>query len=214
MEKDYLISKYDIYVGELVSTNIIFSYSSKDGRTKLGSPKREHLRSIIFYVDENYMANDLLYDSPQYPVLNITPNSEKICGFGEYIDVIRAPYNLSRLLDFYDYPEFLTYEDIWKIRNRFFNGHFTYDNHSLFGYEKMTYQEYVNYMSDDADEISSLDIMDNFKKDYYNIYPGELSRGLWHVLNVRGDKVGVFNIKLKDAFNPLKKENIKVKRRG
>ena len=75
-------------------------------------------RSMLFTLDEKRHANDLLYASPHYPILNMSKNedclNEKIC-------ICMQTYQLYELLKYYNYPNTIGYEDVLEIRNTFFN---------------------------------------------------------------------------------------------
>ena len=75
-----------------------------------------------------------LYNSPHYPVFNISLNSDCL-NSSISIDGI---YQLGKVLKYFGYPEKLRYEDIVKIKQFFFNNQFIYDNSSLFGRKETT----------------------------------------------------------------------------
>lgn len=102
-------------------------------------------RSMLFVLDENKCANDLLYNSPHYPIFNISSDEECLnatIGISTYV------YQMGKFLKFFGYQEELMYEDIVEIKNRFF-GDFMIDNCELLGrYE--TERESSGYETFDA----------------------------------------------------------------
>lgn len=87
-------------------------------------------RSMLFVLDENMHANDLLYNSPHYPIFNISSNSDCLKS---KISLLHYTYSLEKVLEYFNYPEQLTYEDIVKVREQFFSCDFVLDNCELFG---------------------------------------------------------------------------------
>ena len=134
------IKRDKLYVGELV---IPHEYQLKDNG-EIVVYTYDNCRNILFSLDENEMASDVLYETPNYPVVNIT-NPTK------YIDsdmVIKDAICLDELLKYFGYPEELTKEDINKIRDTFFTGSFGLDNAKLFGYHELNAEDITFYGSD------------------------------------------------------------------
>ena len=95
-----------------------------------GGPSVLFKRTMLFVLDENNHANDLLYDSPHYPIFNISPNKDCL---NSSICVLHNTYQLGKVLSYFGYPEQLSYEDIVRIRKHLFNCDFVLDNCELFG---------------------------------------------------------------------------------
>lgn len=87
-------------------------------------------RTMLFILDESLHANDLLYDSPHYPILNISPNEDCL---NSSICILHNTYQIGEVLKYFGYPEELNYDDIVKIRRTLFNCDFVLDNCQLFG---------------------------------------------------------------------------------
>ena len=104
--------------------------------------KGDLLRRMFFVLDENNHANDLLYNSPHYPVQHISP-VEDLQTSKIWID--EHAYRLDRILEYFDFPEIMTYEDVLKLQQYFANG-YCLDNSTLFGLHKCN--------SDESDIIS------------------------------------------------------------
>ena len=87
-------------------------------------------RSMLFVLDEEGHANDLLYDSPHYPVLNLSKNedclNQKIC-------ICLQTYKLYELLKYWGFSDEIGYEDVLRIRNTFFSCDYVLDNCELYG---------------------------------------------------------------------------------
>lgn len=97
-------------------------------------------RSMLFVLDENNCANDLLYDSPHYPIFNI---SEIDLCLASFISIKNDAFNIGRLLEYFKYPEYLTYQEIIEIKEKFF-GDFVLENSEIFGiYETDPHQTTV-----------------------------------------------------------------------
>ena len=127
----------NIYVGEVVRTDSIYRYEGDDNffRTKpgqLSTGSWKSYRSMLFVPNENKLSNDLLYRSPNYPILNVT-DDETCLNLRENSIVIKDACNLAALLEYFGYKKDLTFEDIMKIRKIFFTGRFAKDHCQLFG---------------------------------------------------------------------------------
>lgn len=134
--KEYKVKRDDVYVGSVIKTGDIYRWTGTmdHHHTKHGqlyAPFYKHYRSMLFVPDDNNRANDLLYRSKRYPVLNIT-DDETCLNAGKDSVVIQNATNISELLKYYGYDEILTYEDILEIRKYFFTGHFVKENEELF----------------------------------------------------------------------------------
>jgi len=223
----YKVCRDNIHVGEVVRTryiyNKIFNQFLNTEEDKLNIGYYRSYRSILFVPTEEKLADDLLYNSPNYPILNIS-DDERCMDFDDKITIIKDAFNISELLKYYGYNEELTYEDIIEIRKTFFSKKFIYDNIELFGYKILKPEEMTFYKH-------GIEITDpkKIKKriSYYkqqqllgdvklvntgtNILPQEYCR----ILNERRDCTiwelyGGYNEKL-DAFAPHKHE-VKVRK--
>ncbi len=130
--KKYKVCRDDIYVGEVIKTNIIYRYEGpnkychiKNGQ--LNTIVYKTFRSILFVPNEYKLANDLLYNSPNYPILNVTDDNTCM-SLGSSSIVVHNACNLASLLKHFNYQKELTYDDILKIRKSFFNGKFIRNN--------------------------------------------------------------------------------------
>lgn len=89
----------------------------------------EFLRSMLFVLDNENCASDLLYNSPHYPIFNISNND--IC-INSSISIKNHCYQIGKVLKYFGYKDELVYEDIVRIKDFFF-GDFILDNCELFG---------------------------------------------------------------------------------
>lgn len=87
------------------------------------------IRSMLYTIDENGMAHDLLYNSPLYPVSECIPY--KVPQNTRFI-VIEST-NLDELLLFFDYPEYLEYKDLKLIEGTMFTKDFAKKYCEYFG---------------------------------------------------------------------------------
>jgi len=147
--KKYIVCRDNIYVGELVRTDSIYRYEGEDdffrikpGQLSTGSWRS--YRSMLFVPNEDNLSNDLLYRTPNYPILNVT--DDEIClNLRENSIVIKDACNLAALLEYFGYKKDLTYEDIIKIRRTFFTGNFAKNNCELFGYKETMAEDLTFY---------------------------------------------------------------------
>jgi len=133
----YKVCRENIYAGSLVFTCEVYSkplYHGEDVSKKVTTNIQKKCRTMLFVPDDKMFANDLLYSSPSYPILNMS-NPEKyldILKFDDYdryylnsnkgIFVIDQMCCLGPLLKFLGYDKNLSYEKILEIRKRLFNG--------------------------------------------------------------------------------------------
>ena len=133
----YVINRDDVYVGEVVDTVSISK--EKDCETLCTGPYIT-FRSMLFILTEEKLADDLLYDSKNYPILNVTPkdiltsNSVKT---KHGVLVIPKAYNLGEVLKFYGYSEKLNIFDIINISRTILSKGFAYEHCEDFGWEKL-----------------------------------------------------------------------------
>ena len=147
--RKYIVCRDDIYVGEVVKTNSIYRYegdkdflNTKPGQLAISCWRS--YRSMLFVPNESRLSNDLLYSSPNYPILNITDDDICLNLKGDNI-IIRDACNLAELLEYFGYKKDLTFEDIVKIRKTFFTGRFSKDNCQLFGYKEIMAEDVTFY---------------------------------------------------------------------
>lgn len=138
--RKYKVCRDNIYVGEVIRTRCVYRCRTTSvSNEKLGQLDVDNWRSyrnILFVPNEDGLASDLLYKSPNYPILNIS-DDEKYVYFNDRIVLVKDAYNLAELLKYFGYKEEFTYEDIVRIRKNFFTRKFVYDNCELFGYKEM-----------------------------------------------------------------------------
>lgn len=136
MEHKSTVKRDRLYVGELV---VPYDYQLNDNGTVVVYTY-ESCRNILFSLDDD-MATDVLFESPQYPVVNITNPTR-------YIDrgiVVKDAICLDELLKYFGYSEELTEENIKKIRQTFFTGDFCLNNAKLFGYQEINAEDLTFY---------------------------------------------------------------------
>lgn len=156
---DFIVKRDDIYVGivsdtekekieifadgiyDFGLTDAFYMYHNFDNRKYLLEDKPQlcygngsryevnNFRSMLFVLDENNCADDLLYNSPHYPIFNISEND--LC-LSSLLSIKHDAYNLGRLLQYFNYPMYLNYKDIVEIKLRFF-GEFLLENSRIFG---------------------------------------------------------------------------------
>lgn len=144
-KRDYEIYRDEIMAGEVVKPQELHWGRECFGEeeNKLYTNSWRPYRSMLFVPTEDKFANDLLYQSPNYPVLNLTdPNTCLKFGDGA---VVKDAFYLGPLLQFFGYDEVLGYKDILRIRKTFFTGRFAKDNCELFGYKETKPEDLTYY---------------------------------------------------------------------
>ena len=211
--RNYKVNRDNIYVGEVVRTNSIYRYNRDYDcfRTKPGMLDTNSwfpYRSMLFVPNEDLLSNDLLYQSPNYPILNVTDDNTCL-SLGENSIVIRDACNLAALLEYFGYKRELTFEDILKIKKTFFTGKFAKDNCELFGW-KETMAEDVTFYAYGKEVTDSKELekrKSQFRaeqqaghRSFTKISEHVLPREYWDIL----DDIE-WHEKI-DAFEPLKEE--------
>ena len=221
--KKYVVCRDNIYVGEVVRANSIYRYEGNDNffRTKpgqLSTGSWRSYRSMLFVPNENKLSNDLLYRSPNYPILNVT-DDETCLNLGKNSIVIKDACNLAALLEYFGYKKDLTFEDIIKIRNAFFTGRFAKDNCQLFGLKETMAEDVIFYIN--GKEVTNPSELERRRRQFRaeqqaghrmfsSVSEGSLPREYWDVLDSRGDNTFMDVLKCWDekmnAFAPHKQE--------
>lgn len=113
-----VLTKDAIFNKSWITTNLILSAKEIENLPYhvLFSSNVKYIRGIIFGVDQDQMALDLINTSDiNYPAMNITPNlqeqQEKYDDFA-----IADNYPLASLLEYLNFPEELTVDDLKKLR--------------------------------------------------------------------------------------------------
>jgi len=221
--KKYIVCRDNIYVGELVRTDSIYRYEGEDdffrikpGQLSTGSWRS--YRSMLFVPNEDKLSNDLLYRTPNYPILNVT-DDQTCLNLGENSIVIKDACNLATLLEYFGYKKDLTYEDIIKIRRTFFTGNFAENNCELFGYKETMAEDLTFY--DKGEKVTNPIALAKRRMQYrldqlagHRMFSGVAESPLpseyWDVLDERGnnsfmDVIEGWDEKM-NAFAPHKEE--------
>lgn len=210
--KKYVVCRDDIYVGEVIKirNDRICRNEGKNNffYTKPGQlypSVYKSCRSMLFVPNENNFSNDLLYKSPNYPVLNVT--DDDIClNLSKDSIVVTDAYNLSFLLEYFGYKKDLTIEDIMKIRKIFFTGRFGMDNCRLFGMEEFIpscFEPNVTNL-EERYELYKKSVNLGSERQFGSISTNELPRELMDLLDERGRCA--YGYTFDDSFKPSKEE--------
>jgi len=222
--KNYKVKRDNIYVGAVVKSNKIFRVTSNNNlfNEKIGQlvslGAYWNYRSMLFIPNEKKLANDLLFNSPCYPIINFT-DDEFCLSLEEDSIIIKKACNLSQLLKYFGYGEELTYEDILKIRKTFFTGKFAKENCRLFGWEEKRPEELVYYndgvVVTDPRELKKLiekekEARRNGKRQFFEMTDSILPKEYWDILDSLGDaslmeSLCSYGVK-RNAFAPHKEE--------
>ena len=212
--RNYKVNRDDIHVGEVIRTDRIYRY---EGGTDLFSTKPSRLytggwfsyRSMLFVPDEEKLSNDLLYQSPSYPVLNIT-DDDTCLNLGKSSIVIKDACNLAALLEYFGYSKDLTFEDIMRIRKTFFTGRFAMDNCELFGWKETQPEDWTYYNNGveitDPKELERRIAQERKAQQaghrvFSGISESVLPREYWNVLDQMGDNTLMDAIQYHEKVN-------------
>lgn len=220
--RNYIVNRDNIYVGGVVRTDSIYRYEGDNDffRTKPGqltTGSWSSYRSMLFVPNENELSSDLLYRSPNYPILNVT-DDETCLNLGENSIIIKDACNLAALLEYFGYKKDLTYEDIVKIRKTFFTGRFAKDNCELFGRKEIEAEDctFYNKTGKVTDAVELEKRRNEFRKDqrkghrmFYGPHKSVLPEEYFNVLDDMGDRTLEYALRWNermDAFHPHKSE--------
>lgn len=126
-------------------------------------------RSLLFSLTDELYASDLLYDSPQYPIINTTDNNtiRKIKqGNRTFLAVVNS-CNLGFLLKCLGYDEFLTKSEVMQIRNTIFSSNFLKNNCDIFGLMKKPSPSFFVGKNFKNMPIEEVDIYGYYKANYF-----------------------------------------------
>lgn len=167
--RNYEVNRDDVYIGRVAKINGVYREDDGTGLwikagelAPMGYPRHRNYRSMLFVPDGNNYANDLLYQSPNYPVLNMT-DDDVFTNLKEDTIVIEYYRSLASLLEYLEYDKTLTYEDIIRIKNTIFSGHFAKDNCELFGWHRLSEDKNIYTGGSDgildSDYFETLDLL-------------------------------------------------------
>lgn len=144
--KNYIVDRDSVHAGRIVKTDSLNRVPEGDDLTsrisgELDTYSYDIFRtSTLFVPNENNLFDDLLYNSPNYPILNLTDDAICQKRINES-PIINHACNLGLLLEHLGYKKELRYEDIVKIRKTFFRRDFLWNNCELFGLKRITPEE-------------------------------------------------------------------------
>ena len=219
--KNYLIDRNNIYVGKVCyinPKNICFDddfsfmlnnsllstediNSNYDNKTFMLDKGKKYIfydnkplfqRTILFTLDDNNHSDDLLYNSPHYPIFNISLNND--CLYFK-ISILEA-YELGKILEFFDFPKQLTYEDVLRVRNLLFSCDFVLNNCKIFGKEET---------KAGASGLATLDSKGNIRAFNKDIN-GMLAACYFNCLFYNRDRFDLETMRITDYFIPGKEE--------
>lgn len=191
----------NIYVGELVKANRIYRwYHESKNKSEIisNSPweveKYKKLRNILFSLTDDKLSNDLFYDSPNYPILNIS-DYNTISKLNNNIILVKDATNLKKLLEYFGYKNNLTEEDLIKIKNTLFKPTFILDLSLLFGYIEV----------EDTNNFDIKDIYTNrlFKNINKSMLPKEYFLSLINFKDYKKDGLKYDTFKPKESIKKL-----------
>lgn len=225
--KKYIVNRDDIHIGEVARTDSICRYNEnlaflEENAGQWAISCWTSYRSMLFIPTEENMSNDLLYRTPNYPILNMTSNETvekmKIENPGGLV-IIKDACNLSELLKYFGYRKDLTYEDVMRIRKTFFTGRFAKDHCELFGFREIMAEDltfYVDYCEKVTDPKEIERRRKQFRADqkvghrmFVGGGEGRLSGEYWRILDNGGDNSLIDAIRWHEkmnAFTPDRRE--------
>lgn len=211
-KQDYVVCRNNIYVGHVARVNKYFINKVSDDEdnddfSAILVNDYTIYRSILFTPNQENQAQDLLYDSPNYSIIN-SLDAEEAYNVNENSIIIIDACNLNQLLEYFNYNDILAIEDIIKLRKKFFTGKFTKDNAQLFGWKEIKVNDLKIYNMKNKKEF-----VKRQRKGYrlfYNIEKNNCFEEYWDVLDEYGNN-NIFDIikgkeKRIDVFKPIKEE--------
>lgn len=165
-DRNYVISRDNVYAGRLLHAKGM--YETYD-HSRIYPMNFNICRSILFAINPDKTSSDLLYESGNYPVLNVTDNKvvkNIISTSKDGAFVIDNVVNIGKLLEFYRYDEKLTYHEILHARNNIFSYFFLVQNALDFGqyYEALKFYPVLN----DAPNAIYFDAVYNLRDQSYD----------------------------------------------
>lgn len=146
MTQKYVVARKDVHGGTLLKpfTDIkIQAFDArgeeltnedleKQGITNLQVFGGLVCRGMLFNIDEDGLSNDLIYNSPKYPIIGSQPKASLENKFA-----IKDDIQLEELLKYLNYNEYLTQKDLYKIFKMFIkNNRWLRQHMELFGWVK------------------------------------------------------------------------------
>lgn len=119
MSNLYSVKRDEICVGEVITNFDFINGCSLNGHPIVFG-EYDKCRSMLFVPSSDGCADDLLYDSPRYPIHGMCSND--ICKQSQFI--LKDVENIGQMLKYYGYGEELDFLDVHGIRTRYFNGKF------------------------------------------------------------------------------------------
>lgn len=218
--RNYKVNRNQVYVGEVIEPHFSeISNTSSRRKSKINVHLYYPCRSMLFVPTEQNLANDLLYQSPNYSIVHYMDNRFFVCTMPDPNHkkiVIQGAYQLEPLLKYFGYQETLTYQDIVKIRKTFFTGRFGMDHCKLFGMEEFIPDDFKFYKH--GKEVTDPDqLHERYKqglcldshRTFGHLPDSVLPRELMDVLDKRGNHSLLQMIKWDEklnSFTPDKKE--------
>ncbi|MBR1748343.1 MAG: hypothetical protein IJ743_00955 [Bacilli bacterium] len=121
MKSGKTIRRENIHIGLLFLTDELYVSKNSDNKEEYVLGNGKYLRSMLYTVDKDGFTKDLLYKSPQYPILGVTEDKHCITKKGEEKQIILQNWNLGLLLKTLGYQSILTSDDIVQIRKNVFD---------------------------------------------------------------------------------------------
>ena len=132
------IKRDNIYVGRLAKLDrrvIRFVIGSDGEECKIVDNYWKRCRTILFTIDEDKKAHDLLYDTEVCPIDRITPKDN--CKVIEGSPIVFDALSMKPLLEYFRFSEYMSSNEIAGIKKKFFSPQFFRENCHLFGYKEL-----------------------------------------------------------------------------
>ena len=108
----YKIKRNKINLGTVIKP--LMRIYNKDNLDSVQIIDSKNIRLTLFSINENNFATDLLYDSPEYPIENISNPKD----YAESKYIINNQYSLNKLLISLGFNEELTSKDLKKLSKK------------------------------------------------------------------------------------------------
>ncbi len=212
--RKYKVLRDNVYAGQIVQ-NLDYQINSDEKNKGIISLRFHHVcRNIIFTIDSENRADDLLFNSPRYPISNVTSaisDEEKVRKMNRLM--VESAVNLAPILEYLGYKSKLGYEDILKIRKQLFTNISLINGEYLFNFGKIKSEHLPCISQNLLDCLNSQGVAEtkDFKLPSANAY---ITKEYFEILSSLGDSQLPMTVTNKkgDLFKPDKTVEGKIKK--
>ena len=147
------VKRDNMYVGRLAKFDrrVVRLVIGTDGEeVKIVDNYWKRCRTVLFTIDEDKMAHDLLYDTEPCSIDKITPGNDYKLNKDD--PVIFDALSLEPLLKYFRFSEDIDNNEILAIKKGFFSSQFFRDNCHLFGYRELKTEDLMKFGGFSSDD--------------------------------------------------------------